>query len=63
MANIQRLDEAQIDAILDRLVPLIAAPEEAEFSRVVLRLVAEESSSGHFAQLVNDLLHPQQVTA
>lgn len=51
-----KLDAADIDAILDKLVPLIAKPEDHEFFRGVLRLKAEESSSSHFAWFVSRLL-------
>lgn len=51
-----KFDDIQIEAIIDRLVPLIAAPEDHEFFRGVLRLKAEESSSGQFAAFVNTLL-------
>ena len=46
MDKAHKLDGAQIEAIVDRIVPLIAAPEDHEFFRGVLFLKAEESSSG-----------------
>jgi hypothetical protein len=51
-----KLDDMQIEEILDKLVPLIAAPEDHEFFRGVLRIKAEESSSGAFTAFVNKLL-------
>lgn len=51
-----KLNDLQIGAIVDRLVPLIAAPEDHGFFRAVLRIKAEECSSGHFAHFVNRLL-------
>ena len=51
-----KLDAMQIESIIDRLVPLIAKPEDHEFFRGVLRIKAEESTSGHFAHFVNTLL-------
>jgi hypothetical protein len=52
-----KLNATQIEAILDKLVPLIAAPQDQEFFRAVLELKAEESSSGAFAALVAKLLN------
>lgn len=51
-----KLDDMQIENIIDKMVPLIAAPEDHEFFRAVLRIKAEESSSGAFAAFVNKLL-------
>ena len=51
-----KFDGLQIDAILDKLVPLVAAPEDHEFFRGVLRIKAENSSSGEFAAFVNKML-------
>lgn len=51
-----KLDGAQIEAIVDRLVPLIAEPEDHSFFRGLLTIYAEEVSSGHFAHFVNTLL-------
>lgn len=51
-----KLNDMQIEAIIDKLVPVIAAPEDHEFFRAVLRIKAEESSSGHFAYFVSTLL-------
>jgi hypothetical protein len=51
-----KLDAMQIESILDRLVPLIAKPEDHGFFRGVLRLKAEASTSGQFACFVNKLL-------
>ena len=51
-----KLDDMQIENIIDKTVPLIAAPEDHEFFRAVLRIKAEESSSSAFAAFVNKLL-------
>lgn len=51
-----KLTPLQIETIIDRLVPLIAAPEDEGFFRGVLRIKAEESTSGEFADFVNRLL-------
>jgi len=51
-----KLDAMQIETILDKLVPQIAAPEDYGFFRGVLRIKAEESSSGEFAAFVSKLL-------
>ena len=51
-----KLNDMQIENIIDKIVPLIAAPEDHEFFRAVLRIKAEESSSGAFAAFVSKLL-------
>lgn len=51
-----KLNDMQIEAMLDKLVPLIAATEDHEFFRGVLRIKAENTSSGHFAYFVSQLL-------
>lgn len=49
-------DGLQIEAIIDKLAPLIARPEDQEFFRGVLFVKAENSTSGEFALFVNRLL-------
>ncbi len=56
MHQAHKLDGIQIENIIDKLVPLIAAPEDHEFFRGVLALYAEECSSGHFAHFVAGML-------
>lgn len=51
-----KLNAAQIESIIDRLVPVIASPEDQEFFRGVLYIKAEESTSGQFAYFVSRLL-------
>lgn len=51
-----KLDDLQIESILDKLVPLIAAPEDQGFFRGLLEIYASEVSSGQFAHFVNGLL-------
>ena len=46
----------QIDKVLDKLVPLIAKPEDYEFFRGVLRVYAEQVNSSTFAAFVSKLL-------
>jgi len=47
-----KLTAEQIESILNRVVPLIAAPEDQEFFRGVLRIKAEELSAARFAELM-----------
>jgi len=51
-----KLNDMQIERVIDELVPKIAAPEDYEFFRGVLRIKAENSSSGQFAFFVSNLL-------
>jgi hypothetical protein len=51
-----RLNALQIEAILDRLVPLLAAPENQGFFRGVIGLKLENSTSGDAALFINNLL-------
>ncbi|MBU4317110.1 MAG: hypothetical protein KKF30_07530 [Proteobacteria bacterium] len=51
-----KLNAMQIQNIIDKLVPIIAAPEDVEFFRGVLFIKAENSSSSDFAYFVNKLL-------
>lgn len=51
-----KLTPMQIEAILDKIVPLIAAPEDQGFFRGVLQIKAENCSSGQFAHFVSQLL-------
>ena len=51
-----RFTPLQLEAILDRLVPLIAAPKDYGFLRGVLAIKAENSSSGEFALFVKRVL-------
>jgi hypothetical protein len=56
-----KLNGMQIENIIDKLVPLIAAPEDHDFFRAILQIKAEESSSGHFAFFVSQLLNAQPI--
>lgn len=51
-----KLSDQQIEAIVNRLAPLIAAPADQAFFRAVLRIKAEESTSSAFAHFVSTLL-------
>ncbi len=53
----EKFDAMQIESIIDRVVPLIAAPEDQEFFRGVLHIRAEESSSSaDFTSFIAKLL-------
>lgn len=54
--NTFKLDAQQIKSIVERIVPLIAAPEDHEFFRGVLTIKAEESTSSQFAFFISNLL-------
>lgn len=58
-----KLNDMQIDSIIEKLVPLIAAPEDYEFFRGVLRIKAENTSSGHFAYFVSEMLKSVNASA
>ena len=51
-----KLNGQQIEAILDRLVPLLAAPADHGFFRGVLAVKFENCSSAQAARLVKTLL-------
>lgn len=51
-----KLNAVQIESILDRLIPLIAAPEDHSFFRGVIGLRLESMNSGRAAAFVNELL-------
>lgn len=51
-----KLTAEQIDSILNRVVPLIAAPEDHEFFRGVLRINAENMSAARFAELMTRII-------
>lgn len=57
------LNETQIENILNRLVPLIAAPGEEEFVRTVLRLKAEHCTAARFAYFVSQIFKAQREEA
>jgi hypothetical protein len=53
----QKLSSLQIEQIVDKIVPLIAAPEDHEFFHAVLSLKLEDcQSSGQAAYFVSRLL-------
>lgn len=56
MHKAHKLNPLQIEAILDKLVPLIASKEDEGFFRGVLGLKLESMSSGHAAYFVTTLL-------
>lgn len=51
-----KLDAAQIERIIDKVVPLIADPQDHEFFRGILFIKAENSTSAAFAAFVGTLL-------
>ena len=52
-----KFDALQIETIINRIVPLIAAPADHEFFRGVLHIRAQESkSSADFATFIHKLL-------
>lgn len=51
-----KLNNMQIESIIDRIVPLIANPEDQGFFRAILRIKAESCTSSHFAHFVNNIL-------
>ena len=51
-----KLSDDQIEDILNKIVPLIAAPEDHEFFWGVLYFKAKESLSSEFALFVKKLL-------
>lgn len=56
-----KLNGMQIENIINKLVPLVAAPEDHEFFRGILRIKAEESSSSRFAAFVSKMLNAQPI--
>jgi len=55
-----KMNGEQIENIIDKIVPLIAAPEDHEFFRGVLFCKLESCTSGQAAYFVNQLLRGQQ---
>ena len=51
-----KLDAQQIETIIDKLMPIIAAPDDFGYFRGILRIMAENSTSGEFALFVRKLL-------
>lgn len=56
MTHTSKFDAKQIEAILDKLVPIIAAPKDQGLFRGILRIKAEASTSGEFSAFVSKLL-------
>lgn len=54
--NNSHLSGEQINTILDRIVPLIAAPEDAGFFRGTLGLALERMCSADAARFISKLL-------
>ncbi len=56
MNNTLKLDEVQIKTILDKMVPLIAKPEDHESVRAIIGLFLSELNSTDAALFIRDLL-------
>ena len=54
--TIVKFDPMQIEAIIDRVVPMVAAPEDEGFFRGILTIKAQESSSAQFSAFIANLL-------
>ena len=53
-----KFDATQIESIINKIVPLLAAPKDYEFFKGVLRIRAEESaSSADFSLFISKLLN------
>lgn len=55
-----KLNAMQIEQIIDKVVPLVAAPCDHEFFRGILWIKAESCSSGEFAMFVKKMLESVQ---
>lgn len=51
-----KFDAEQIENIVNKIVPLVAAPEDHEFFRGILKIKASESTSSEFSYFVSQLL-------
>lgn len=51
-----KFDSIQIENIIDKVVPLVAAPEDHEFFRGVLFCKAEECNSAEFSVFIQKML-------
>ena len=51
-----KLNDLQIETIIDKIVPLIADVKDHEFFRAILRIKAEESSSTAFAAFIGKMM-------
>lgn len=56
MEKAYKLNGAQIESILDKLVPLIAEPKDYEFFRGVIAVKLEGCTSGEAVLFVSKLL-------
>jgi hypothetical protein len=56
MEPISKLNALQIEEIINRVVPMIAAPEDHEFFKGILYVKAEESNSTQFTAFIAKLL-------
>lgn len=57
MANTEKFNAAQIESIIDKVVPLVAAPEDHGFFRGVLYCKADScGSSAEFTAFIAKLL-------
>lgn len=56
MNNAFKLNAAQIENVVDQLVPLVASPDDVEFFRGVLFIAAENMTASAFGALVSKIL-------
>jgi len=56
MNNAFKLNAAQIENVVDQLVPLVASPDDVEFFRGVLFIAAENMTTSAFGALVSKIL-------
>ena len=57
MQDINRFTVAQIDKIINDIVPLVAKPEDYEFFRGVLYVKAENSTASDFAYFISKMFN------
>ena len=57
LTPMNQLSPAQIENIIDRLVPVIANPEDHEFFRGVLSIKAENSTASEFGRFVKEMFN------
>jgi hypothetical protein len=51
-----KFNASQIESIIDKVVPLIASPEDHEFFKGLLYLVSEQYSSAQFSVFIEKCL-------
>ena len=51
-----KLSPEEVKKVVDKIVPMIAAPEDYDFFRASITLMGENLNSSQFATFINDLL-------